>query len=306
MKHFINLSDLTSEEIWRLLHRAKELKGEWQSGGNTPILQGKVLAMVFQKPSLRTRTSFQVGMLHLGGHAIYLSPDEIGLGKRESIADVARVLSSYSQGIMARTFAHEHMLQLAEHAGVPVINGLTDYNHPCQALTDFFTIWEKKGELQGLNLAYVGDGNNVARSLLFGAAKLGVNFAVASPTGYTLPATDLGIAQSFAEETEAKITLYEDPYQAVTGADVIYTDVWTSMGQETETEKRLAVFPPYQVNDQLIAAAGSDVIVMHDLPAHRGEEITDSVADGPHSAIFEQAANRLHAQKGLLAMLLSN
>lgn len=304
MKHFLNLADLSSEEIWRILKKAKDLKAAWQAGGNAPILQGKVLGMVFQKPSLRTRTSFEVGMLHLGGQAIYYSPQEIGLGKRETVADIARVLSGYVQGIMARTFDHAHMLELAEYATVPVINGLTDYNHPCQALTDFFTIWEQRGELSGVRLVYVGDGNNVARSLLIGAAKLGVDFAIASPKGYSLPAEDFGLAQNIAEETGSRLIAAEDPYEIIGRADVIYTDVWTSMGQEAETKERLSVFPPYQVNEQLLARAKQDVLVMHDLPAHRGEEITNAVADGPNSIIFAQAANRLHAQKGLLALLL--
>ena len=306
MKHFIDLTDLTTEQIWMLLHKAKSLKAEWEAGGNTPILQGKTLALLFQKPSLRTRVSFEMGMMHLGGSAIYISPAEVGLGKRESVPDVARVLSGYVQGIMARTFSHNHVLEIAQYASVPVINGLTDYNHPCQALTDFFTIWEHKGQLDGLKLAYVGDGNNVARSLIIMAAKLGVNFAIASPQNYTLPADDLGRAQSLAEAHESKIFVSQDPYEVVDGADIVYTDVWTSMGQEEETKERLAVFPPYQVNDQLVAAAKDNVFIMHDLPAHRGEEITDSVADGPHSIIFAQAANRLHAQKAVLATLLSD
>ena len=306
MKHFINLADFSTAEIWKFLEKAKALKEEWQAGGNQPILKGKVLGMVFQKPSLRTRASFEVGMLHLGGEALYFSPQEIGLGKRESVADIARVLSGYVQGIMARTFNHNHVLELAEYTSVPVINGLTDYNHPCQALTDFFTIWEHKGTLKGLNLAYIGDGNNVARSLLIGAAKLGVNFAIASPEGYTIPAEDLGLAQTFAEESHSTITVSTHPSEVVAQADIIYTDVWTSMGQEAETQKRLAVFPPYQVNDQLLSQAPASALVMHDLPAHRGEEITDTVADGPQSIIFAQAANRLHAQKGILALLLGS
>ncbi|MEM7032841.1 MAG: ornithine carbamoyltransferase [Chloroflexota bacterium] len=305
MKHFINLADLTSEQIWAILQKARDLKDEWQAGGNSPILKGQALGMVFQKPSLRTRVSFEVGMQHLGGSALYLSPAEIGLGKRETVADVARVLSGYVQGIMARTFDHDHILELAEYASVPVINGLSDYNHPCQAITDLFTIWEHKSQLKGLKLAFVGDGNNVSRSLLFCAAKLGVDFTIATPAGYTLTKEDLGLAQDFAEDSEAKITVTEAPYEAVADADIIYTDVWTSMGQEEETAKRLAVFPPYQVNDDLVAAAKSDVLIMHDLPAHRGEEITDSVADGPHAIIFQQAANRLHAQKGILALLMA-
>jgi ornithine carbamoyltransferase len=304
MKHFISLAELSAEEIWTVLDTALDLKQSWQTGGNDPILQDKILAMVFQKPSLRTRVSFDVGMLHLGGHALYLSPAEIGLGGRESVPDVARVLSGYVDGIMARTFAHDHILQLAEHARVPVINGLSDYNHPCQALADFFTILEFKETLSGLKLAVLGDGNNVARSLLFAAAKLGVNFAIATPPSYKLALADVSLAGQFAAKSGAVIEVLEDPSSAVANADVIYTDVWTSMGQEQEAEKRLAIFPPYQINDELVAQAKPDAIVMHCLPAHRGEEITDSVADGPQSVLFQQAENRLHAQKGILALLL--
>lgn len=305
MKHFISLVDLSAGEIWQVLNKAVALKEEWKAGGNAPILKGKVLAMVFQKPSLRTRVSFDVGMLHLGGHALYLSPNEIGLGGRESVPDVARVLSGYVDGIMARTFSHDHMVQLAENAGVPVINGLSDFNHPCQAMGDFLTIIEHKGSFDGLNLTYVGDGNNVARSLMFVAAKLGVDFTIAAPAGYQIEEKYMATARKFAAETGATLRFLEDPVQAVSGADVIYTDVWTSMGREAETQRRLQVFPPYQVNDALVSAAKSDVIVMHCLPAHRGEEITDSVADGPHSVLFPQAENRLHAQKGILALLMA-
>lgn len=304
MKDFISIADLKPEEIWSFLNKAVELKKELQSSGNDPILAGKVLGMVFQKPSLRTRVSFDVAMLHLGGHALYLSPAEVGLGTRESVPDVARVLSGYVDGIMARTFSHDHILQLAEYAAVPVINGLSDYNHPCQAMADFFTILEFKGTLDGLKLTVVGDGNNVARSLLFAAAKLGVDFAIATPPGYELGQDDLNLAQTFAAESGAAIKTYTDALEAVAGADVIYTDVWTSMGQEEESKKRLAVFPPYQINEELLAQAKSDAIVMHCLPAHRGEEITSAVADGPQSVLFPQAENRMHAQKGILALLM--
>ncbi len=306
MKHFIDLVDLSADDIWTVLNKAIELKKEWQAGGNKPILKGKVLAMVFQKPSLRTRVSFDVGMLHLGGNALYLSPAEIGLGGRESVPDVARVLSGYVDGIMARTFSHTHMVQLAEYATVPVINGLSDFNHPCQAMGDFLTILEYKKSLDGLKLAFVGDGNNVARSLMFVSAKLGVNFTIATPPGYEIEEKYVAIAQKFAAKSGASLKFLTDPVAAVTNSDVIYTDVWTSMGQEEESKKRLAVFPPYQINDNLVAHAKTDAIVMHCLPAHRGEEITDSVADGPQSALFPQAANRLHAQKGILALLMSN
>ena len=305
MKDFIGVADLSPQEIWHILNRAKELKEEWRSGGNQPLLKGKVLGMIFQKPSLRTRVSFDMAMLHLGGHALYLSPDEIGLGKRESVADIARVLSRYVDIIMARVFDHQHILQLAEYSRVPVINGLSDYNHPCQAMTDVFTIWEKKGDLPGLKLAYVGDGNNVAVSLLFASAKLGMHFAMANPVGYDLPAEVLVLGRRYASQSGSQIITTHDPVEAVTGADVVYTDTWTSMGQEKEAAKRANIFPPYQVNNNLLAHAKREAIVMHCLPAHRGEEITDEVADGPQSVLFDQAENRLHAQKGILVTLLT-
>ena len=306
MKHFVSIADLSAAEIWHLLNRAKKLKDEWRAGGNQPILKGKTLGMVFQKPSLRTRVSFEVAMLHLGGHALYLSPNEIGLGGRESVPDVARVLSRYVDGIMARVFAHDHVVQLAQYSRVPVINGLSDYSHPCQGITDVFTIWEKLGDLKGLKLAYVGDGNNVAVSLLFVAAKLGMHFAIGSPPGYDLPAEVLALGRRFAQETGSQIVTTHDPMEAVIGADIVYTDTWTSMGQEAEQAKRAAVFPLYQVNSGLVLRAQPGAIVMHCLPAHRGQEITDEVADGPQSVIFDQAENRLHAQKGILAVLMAD
>ncbi|MFN8453125.1 MAG: ornithine carbamoyltransferase [Anaerolineae bacterium] len=306
MQHFLSIADFSAVELWQFLNKAKELKDELQStGSNQPILQGKVLGMVFQKPSLRTRVSFEVGMLHLGGHALYLSPNEIGLGGRESAPDVARVLSGYVQGIMARVFAHHHILQLAQYSRVPVINGLSDYDHPCQALADVFTIWEHFGQVAGLKMAYVGDGNNVATSLITIMAKLGGHFSIATPAGYELPVEVVTQARHLAEETSALITVTHNPAEAVAGADIIYTDVWTSMGQEKETAERLKVFPPYQINSQLVAQAKPEAVVMHCLPAHRGEEITDEVADGPQSLLFPQAENRMHAQKGILALLLN-
>lgn len=304
MKHLISIADLSAEEVWQILRLAKELKEEWLKGGNKPILKGKTLGMVFQKPSLRTRVSFEMGMIHLGGQALYLSPNEIKLGERESVPDVARVLSRYVDGIMARVFAHRHIEELAAYSRVPVINGLSDYNHPCQALSDLFTIWEKRGELKGLKLAYVGDGNNVATSLLFAATKVGMDISLASPEGYELSDEVVKLGQEFAAQSGSKMELVRDPATAVRGADVIYTDVWTSMGQEEEMEKRLKVFPPYQVNAALVAMAKPDVMVMHCLPAHRGQEITDEVADGPHSVIFDQAENRMHTQKAILALLM--
>lgn len=304
MKHFIAISDFTPEEIQHILDVAVQLKAEWKQGGNRPILSGKSLAMVFQKPSLRTRVSFEMAMHQLGGYAFYLSPDEIGLGKRESVADVARVLSRYVDCIMARVFDHRHIEELAAYSRVPVINGLSDYNHPCQAMADLLTVMEKKGALRGLTLAFVGDGNNVATSLAFATAQTGMNFAIATPPGYELPQAVVEKAQAIARHTGSRILTTYDPTEAVRGADVIYTDVWTSMGQEKEREERMRVFPPYQVNAALVALAKPDVIVEHCLPAHRGEEITDEVADGPHSVLFDQAENRMHAQKAILAILL--
>ena len=306
MKHLLSIADLSTEEVWQILNLAKELKEEWQKGGNKPILKGKTLGMVFQKPSLRTRVSFEMGMIHLGGQALYLSPNEIKLGERESVPDVARVLSRYVDGIMARVFAHRHIEELAAYSRVPVINGLSDYNHPCQALSDLLTIWEKRGELKGLKLAYVGDGNNVATSLLFAATKVGMDITLASPEGYELSDEVVELGRKFAAQSGSKVELVRDPATAVQEADVIYTDVWTSMGQEEEMERRLKIFPPYQVKAALVAQAKPDVIVMHCLPAHRGQEITDEVADGPHSVIFDQAENRMHAQKAILALLMAS
>ncbi|MBW8011777.1 MAG: ornithine carbamoyltransferase [Chloroflexi bacterium] len=304
MKDFLAVADFSPEELQKLLDLAVELKNERQAGGNAPILQGKVLAMVFQKPSLRTRVSFDMAMRHLGGDAIYLSPAEIGLGKRESIADIARVLSGYVDVIMARVFAHEHVLGIAEWADVPVINGLSDYNHPCQALADALTIYERFNTLKDINVTYVGDGNNVAVSLMYISAKLGANFTIANPAGFDMSEDAIELGHEFAKESGSTITLLEDPHAAVQNAHVIYTDTWTSMGQEEEAKKREAVFPPYQVNAALVAEADPEVIVMHCLPAHRNHEITDEVADGPHSVLFPQAENRMHAQKAVLVHLL--
>ncbi len=301
---FLAIADHSSEDLQALLDRAVALKAEWQAGGNAPILKGKVLALVFQKPSLRTRVSFDMAMRHLGGDALYLSPAEIGLGKRESIADVARVLSGYVQGIMARVFDHEHVVELAKWASIPVINGLSDYNHPCQAMADALTIQEEFGNLKGVNVTYVGDGNNVAVSLMHVCAKLGANFTIANPEGYDMPAEAIKEAKAFAAQSGSTLTFLRDPHEAVKGAQVIYTDTWTSMGQEEEAAHREKVFPPYQVNAALVAEATPEVIVMHCLPAHRGQEITDEVADGPHSRLFPQAHNRLHAQKAIVAQLL--
>lgn len=301
LSDFLDLQHISSDQFWGLLRLARELKEERNRlGQNAPILAGKSLALLFQKPSLRTRVSFEMGMVQLGGYAFYLSPQEIGLGARESVADVARVLSGYCDGVMARVFDHEHVVQLAQWSTVPVINGLSDFSHPCQALADIYTIWEQTGKLEGMSLAYVGDGsNNVATSLIMAAGKVGMSVRIVSPAGYV---PDPAIVA--ASDADVIVT---DDLGGVVGADVLYTDVWTSMGQEAEREARLRIFPPYQLNRDLVARTrNSDVLVMHCLPAHRGEEITDAVADGPNSVLFPQAHNRLHAQKALLAHLIGN
>jgi ornithine carbamoyltransferase len=305
MRDFLSIADHTPAELRELLDLAQELKQEWSGGRNRPLLKNQVLAMVFQKPSLRTRVSFDMAMRHLGGDALYLSPAEIGLGKREAIKDISRVLSGYVDCVMARVFAHAHIEELAEHATVPVINGLSDFNHPCQALADVFTIMERFGEMKDLRVAYVGDGNNVAVSLIFASAQLGMHASIATPEGYGLPQEVVERAETLAEGTGASVQVTQDPHVAVAGAQVIYTDTWVSMGQEEESARREALFPPYQVNASLVAEADSSAIVMHCLPAHRGQEITDEVMDGPQATIFQQAENRLHAQKAILVRLLT-
>lgn len=304
MKDFIAISDYSKDEIRDMLDLAGKLKKEYFKKGNKKLFKGKVLGMIFQKPSLRTRVSFDMAMRHCGGDALYLSPSEIGLGKRESIADVARVLSGYVHALMARVFDHEHVIELAKWSDIPVVNGLSDYNHPCQGMADALTIIEKFGKKsKGLNVCYVGDGNNVAVSLMHVSMLLGWNFTIASPEGYDLDAKAVEIAKALALKSQSKLSFLRDPHEAVKKAQVIYTDTWTSMGQEEESAKREKVFPPYQVNAGLVAEADPDAIVMHCLPAHRNQELTDEVADGPQSVIFQQAHNRLHAQKAILARL---
>jgi len=303
MEHFLDIYEQSPEELQDILNLAVQLKKEYFSGGNTPLFKGKVLGMIFQKPSLRTRVSFDMAMRHMGGDALYLSPTEIGLGKRESIADVARVLSGYVQAIMARVFEHRHILELAKWSSVPVVNGLSDFSHPCQAMADALTIQEKFGKAKGLNVVFVGDGNNVAVSLMHISAKLGWNFSIANPDGYDMNLQAVEMAKEIALSSGSQFRFLREPHEAVKKAQVIYTDTWTSMGQEDETAKREQVFPTYQVNKKLVSEADKDVIVMHCLPAHRNHELTDEVADGPHSVIFPQAQNRLHAQKAVLARL---
>jgi len=306
MQHFLSLADLTSEQLRDLIDLAVDLKEEWKQAGNRPLLEGKTLGMIFQKPSLRTRASFEMGMLHLGGHALYFSPFEIQLGERESVTDVSRVFSRYVDGIMARVFGHNDVVVLAEYSSAPVINGLSDYNHPCQALSDFLTIVENKSkDLEGRKLAFVGDGNNVATSLLFGATLMGMDFAIATPSGYELPDDVWEQGERFAAASGSHLFATHDPQTAAADADVVYTDVWASMGEEEEAEERARVFEPFQVNQALLDKAKSDVIAMHCLPAHRGQEITDAVCDGPHSVLWDQAENRMHAQKALLVDLMA-
>jgi ornithine carbamoyltransferase len=305
VRHFLDLTDYSTDEIRRLLQLAQRLKKEWSTGGNQPILKGKVLGMVFQKPSLRTRVSFDMGMRHLGGDALYISPSEVGLGQRESVADVSRVLSRYVDAIMARVFAHGHVMELARYSRVPVINGLSDDVHPCQAMADMLTLIEHFTDVRGRKVAFIGDGNNTAVSLMQICAKLGVDFAIAAPDGYTLPDAAVTAARKDAQAAGSRIILVREPAQAAAGADVLYTDAWVSMGQEEETAKREKAFAGYQVNVALIRAAKPQAVVLHCLPAHRGKEITDEVMDGPQSLVFEEAENRLHAQKAILADLLA-
>jgi len=299
-RHLISVADLSPRDVQRVVDVALQTK----NGQSVSILGGKTLALLFEKPSLRTRVSFDVAMQQLGGHTLYLSPAEVDLGEREPVADVARVLSRYVDAIAARTFKHETVEELARWADVPVINALSDGEHPCQTLADLLTIYEKKGRWRGLVLSFVGDGNNVARSLMLGSAMVGMDFRIASPQGYSLSKALVDRAESLAVASGAAVVCLESPQEAVRGADVVYTDVWASMGQEEEQAERMRAFSGYQVNAELLALASPDAIVMHDLPAHRGEEIADEVIEGPQSVVFDQAENRLHAQKAVLALIL--
>ncbi|MBP7791751.1 MAG: ornithine carbamoyltransferase [Candidatus Goldbacteria bacterium] len=304
-KDLISMEDLTREEIELILNISDMIRTKHKNNELFVPLLGKCLAMIFRKPSTRTRVSFEVAMFHLGGASIYLSPNEIQLSRGETIADTAKVLSRYVNGIMIRTFSHQEVIDLAKNATIPVINGLTDFSHPCQIISDLLTIKDKKKVLDGLTLAYIGDGNNVCNSWLFAAPKTGMNLKIATPEGYAPDKNVLEKAKNIAQTAKTQVMVTETPEEAVKDADVIYTDVWTSMGQEEETEKRRATFKKYQVNSELVHLAKKDVIIMHCLPAHRGEEITDDVMDGPNSVVFDQAENRLHAQKGILALLMN-
>jgi len=303
VKDLITIKDLSISDIEEIFALAAKLKGDGKISKDEP-LKGKTLGLIFQKPSLRTKVSFAAAMAQLGGTAIFLAPDEVKLGEREEIKDVARTLSRYLDGIVARTFKHGDIVELAEYSAVPVINGLSDFSHPCQALADLFTVKEKKGKVKGLKIAYVGDGNNVCNSLLMTAARVGADIAVATPKGYEPDKEVVKISSDFASVTGAKVWLMDDPQKAVEGADVIYTDVWTSMGQEKERNKRLKDFKGFQINEKLCSNAKKDYIIMHCLPAHRGEEISDESLESPHSAVFDQAENRLHVEKAILMLLL--
>ncbi len=303
-RDFLALGDFSSEEIQFLLEEAIKLKQMQKKRIPHPYLQGKVLGMIFEKSSTRTRVSFEVGMYQLGGQAIFLSSNDIQLGRGETISDTAHVLSRYVDGIMIRTFAHAKVEELASVASIPVINGLTDTHHPCQVLADLLTILEHKGKLAGLKLCYVGDGNNMANSLLEGAVKVGMDIAIATPVGYEPDEQVVAQVLALAAKNEVEVTITTDPVVAMQDADVVYTDVWASMGQESEQQKRLAEFAAYQVNGKLTAHAKSDFIFLHCLPAHRGEEVSVDIVDGPHSVVFDEAENRLHAQKAILKALM--
>ncbi|MFA5320834.1 MAG: ornithine carbamoyltransferase [Candidatus Omnitrophota bacterium] len=301
-KDLISINDLTADEIKSIFALTAKLKKN--SPGYSRALSGKTLALLFQKPSNRTRVSFEVGIFQLGGHCIYLGPDEIKLGVREATRDVARTLSRYVDGIVLRTFAHNNVLEMAEYASVPIINGLSDFSHPCQALADIYTVIEKGKNVGKMNFVYVGDGNNVCNSLIFACAKLGINMRVATPSGYEPDKKLLSEASELSASRGSRVELFKDPFKAAEAADVIYTDVWASMGQEKETAKRKKDFKGFQVNARLLGAAKKDVLVMHCLPAHRGEEITDEVLDGRHSVVFDEAENRMHVQKAVLMKFL--
>ena len=303
-KSLASLLDLTKEEIEEILKVSELLKLQSLRGEEHPLLKGKTLAMIFEKPSTRTRVSFEAGMWQLGGYALYLSAVDLQLGRGETIADTARTLSRYVNGIMARVFTHETILDLVKYATVPVINGLSDFAHPCQGLADLFTIYDKKGNLFGLKLAYIGDGNNVAHSLIYGCSKVGIDIALACPKGYEPDPKVVSEGREEATKKGKAVILTNDPGEAVHGVDVIYADVWASMGKENERSERIKRFKPYQVNAELVKKAKQDYLFMHCLPAHRGEEVTDEVADSQNSVIFDQAENRLHTQKALMALIM--
>ena len=299
-KDFVHISDLTSDEIFDILDRAKWIKSKFKENADYKPFHGKTLAMIFAKPSARTRVSFETGFYRLGGHALYLGPNDIGIGKRESTADIARVLSRFNDMIMARLFNHQDIIDLAENASVPVINGLTDFNHPCQIMADIFTIFEHRKNLDNLKVSYVGDGNNIVHSWLMLAQKIPFHFSVACPEGFE---PDQDLVKKVQDAGLSTVEVVHDPYQSVKNADVVYTDVWASMGQKEEADERRKLFSKFQINDQLMAATNKDTYFMHCLPAERGVEVTDSVCDASYSIIFDQAENRMHAQNAIMLMV---
>ncbi len=304
MKHLISIHDLSLSEINKIFELSAKLKLEKKQGIPHPILKGKTLGMIFTKSSTRTRVSFETGMYQLGGNAIFLSSDDIQIGRGESINDTAKVLSRYIDGIMIRTFAHSDVEELAKYGSIPIINGLTDLLHPCQILADLFTVLEHKGTLKGLKLAYVGDGNNIANSLLYGCAKVGMDIFIATPKGYECNVQVIKEALNDSKESGCRINLAQDPWEAVENADVVYTDTWISMGQESEKDKKVKLFQDYQVNSKLFSAAKKDAIFLHCLPAYRGFEVTAEIIDGPNTVVFDEAENRLHVQKAIMALLM--
>lgn len=305
MKDFISLHDYSKDEITKLLELALKLKHEQKNGIPHPILKGKTLGMIFTKSSTRTRVSFEVGMTQLGGYPLFLSGNDIQLGRGETIYDTANVLSRYLDGIMIRTYSHQDVLDLAKYSSIPIINALTDLLHPCQVLADLQTTYEKKGKLEGLKLAYIGDGNNMAHSLMYGCAKVGMEIAVATPKGYECDAEVVENAKTDAKACGGNVITTYDPVEAIKDADVVYSDTWVSMGQESEKAERIKIFMPYQVNRELFNKAKDDAVFMHCLPAYRGYEVTEDVIDSPQSVIFDEAENRLHAQKAVMATLMS-
>lgn len=303
-KHLLGLQDYTSDELYQIISLALELKEKQHKGIPHPLLQGKTLGMIFTKSSTRTRVSFEVGIFQLGGYGLFLSSDDIQLGRGETIEDTAKVLSRYVDGVMIRTFDQKDVEDLARYGSIPIINGLTDLLHPCQILADLMTVYEAKGKLKGLKLAYIGDGNNIAHSLLIGCSKVGMDITVASPDGYKPDEQIMFWARDNAASSGSKVHITSSPEQAVKGADVIYTDVWASMGQESEAKDRMEIFAEYQINSQLFSQANPDAIFLHCLPAHRGEEVTADVIDGSQSLVFDEAENRLHVQKAVMTLLM--
>ena len=302
-KHFLHISDYNTDQIWEILHLSKELKTKFHNKENYKPFKDRSLAMIFAKPSARTRVSFETGFEWMGGHALFLGPNDIGIGKREAIKDISRLFSRYNDVIMARLFDHQHIIELAEYSDIPVINGLTDYNHPCQIICDILTIWEYKGSLDNLKICYMGDGNNIVHSWLQLASKLPMDFVCCGPEGFEPDSDTVKMVENSASSS---FQLSHDPISAVRDADVIYTDVWASMGQKEEATEREEVFAPYQVNKDLINNTGKDTLFMHCLPAERGREVTDEVMESKNSIVFDQAENRMHAQNAIMVYLTNN